>query len=220
MYIHRMHIATTTDRQSVDQTTLRAVSLPQADNRLRVEPSTAVGLLLSDRVVHIGVSCRLGTAACRPRTCPCGSIAYARGLHVLSSNRAARGTVGTQCWTIWWGKHAGERARIPATYIYRNPPGSLESTTRDQVEPFLFREHEIIHTPGTYRYPTCTPCSVLHQHQHQCSSRIRSQQTRSENSHVFWPRVQWPIISLPLRSRWQVRGVPHLQNSSVTSGSE
>ena len=76
-------------------------------------PITAVGLRLSDEDIRIAVGFRLGSKTCQPRSCPCGSMVNAQGLHGFSCrNSAPRQIRHAQMNDIIW--RSVKKAQYPA----------------------------------------------------------------------------------------------------------
>ena len=68
---------------------LRAAAAPHSGEWLHAPPITAVGLRLSDEVIGVAVSYRLGCATCQPHSCVCSAMVDKTGLHGLSCKKSA-----------------------------------------------------------------------------------------------------------------------------------
>jgi len=65
-----------------------AAVAPHNGDWLLALPVSSCGLRLADDAVRVAVALRLGCSACIARTCRCGALAYAQGLHDLVCKQA------------------------------------------------------------------------------------------------------------------------------------
>lgn len=72
-----------------DKARLLAVAEPNAGAWLQAIPSPQLGTLLSDEAVRLSCALRLGSPACFPHSCPCGSEVNELGTHGLHCKKSA-----------------------------------------------------------------------------------------------------------------------------------